>query len=84
MNRKDGDEDEVIETYFFVHISLPKFAKIKKTSERGSCNVCCLTLERDSVPAEMSCFQDYGQELALSLLCCFEIGRNHRQKFSQQ
>ena len=35
---------------------------------------------RDTVPAEISCFYDDGQELALSLLYYLEIGRNHRQK----
>ena len=34
----------------------------------------------DTAQAEISCFHDYGQELALSLLYYLEIGRNHRQK----
>ena len=34
----------------------------------------------ETVPAEISCFHDYGQELALSLLYYFEIGREHLQK----
>ena len=37
-------------------------------------------LKRDTVQAEISCFHDYGQELAVSLLCCLEILRNRRQK----
>ena len=36
--------------------------------------------ERDTLPAEISGFHDYGQELTLSLLYYLEIGRNHRQK----
>ena len=36
------------------------------------------------VPAEISCFHDYGHELALSLLYCLEIERNHRQKGQKQ
>ena len=33
----------------------------------------------ETVRAEISCFNDYGQELVLRLLDYFEIGRNHRQ-----
>ena len=39
-----------------------------------------IAVKRDGVLAEISCFHDYGQELALSLLYYLEIGRNHRQK----
>ena len=36
--------------------------------------------ERDTLSAEISCFHDYGQGLALSLLYYLEIARNHRQQ----
>ena len=39
-----------------------------------------LNIFKDTVPTEISCFLDYGQELALSLLYYFQIGRNHREK----
>ena len=37
-------------------------------------------VEGGTVPAEISCFNDYHQELALSLLYYLEFGKNHRQK----
>ena len=36
--------------------------------------------ERDTAQDEISCFHDYGLELALSLFSYLEIGRNHRRK----
>ena len=40
---------------------------------------CILLIHlRDSMLAEISCFHDYGQELALSLLY-LQIGRQNRQ-----
>ena len=50
--------------------------KIKQVLQKKTCR----TRQRDTVSAEISCFRDYGQGLALSLLNCPEIGRNHRQK----
>ena len=35
---------------------------------------------RDTVPAKISCFYDYGQERALRLGYYIKIGRIHRQK----
>ena len=39
-----------------------------------------ITIQRGTVAAEVSCFHDYGRELALSLLHYHEIGRNNHEK----
>ena len=36
--------------------------------------------ERDTLPADISCFHDHGKELALRLLYYLKIGRKNRQK----
>ena len=64
-----------IYTCFVWSLSLTEIAKATTT-------VLCNKVQKKkyyTVPAEILCFHDYGQEIAYTLLYYPKIGRNHRQ-----
>ena len=43
-------------------------------------NISHILVDISYILVDISCFHDYDQELALSLLCYLEIGRENHQK----
>ena len=64
-------------TFSFAALGIRHSRNIKKTAYQLSKLGFRLS---KTVPAEISCSHDFVQKLALSLLYCLKIGRNHRQK----